>query len=180
MKPRTKRTISLLTSVLFLVSALAIYVNLVQPAYQDVQRLRGTLQAKTNLLARQKTIISQVQNLLAQFKSATQLQETVSLALPNNEASSALFHQIQAIARASNLTLDSIAFNLLSLKSGKLGTIQTTLRLSGNYAGIKTFLNAIETNVRVMDLVNLKLEQSTKPNQDLYGYTVALNAYYQQ
>ena len=180
MRASTKRTLSLLISVLFIIAALVVYVNLVRPEYRDIQELRGALAGKTSLLASQKTIISQVRNLLAQFKGAVQLQETVSLALPANEAAAAIFQQLQAIAKSSGLTIQAFGLNLLSLKSDKLGTVQVTLKIFGNYAGIQSFLKSTETNVRVMDLVSFKIEQGGKSNQDIYAYTVVLNTYYQK
>lgn len=181
MSPSTKRSTSMLLSVLFLVAALTVYANFVRPEFKDVQQLRAALAAKTQIFENQKTIISQIQNLLAQFKGTVQLQQTVNMALPPTEDAAAVFQQIQAIANASGLVIQAFGLNPLALSPTKLGSIRATLRLIGSYNGIKKFLQSLETNVRVMDLVSLRVEQAgTKPNQDVYTYTVVFNSYYQQ
>lgn len=181
MSPATKRSVSVLLSALFLVAALAVYANFVRPEFKDVQQLRATLAAKEQLFDSQKTIIAQIQNLLAQFKGAVQLQQTANMALPPSEDTAAIFQQIQAIANSSGLVIQAFGLHSLALNPVKLGSVSATLRLIGNYDGIKKFLRSLETNVRVMDLMSLRLEQAgTKPSQDVYAYTVVFNAYYQQ
>ena len=180
MSSSTKRSTSVLLSLLFLVGALAVYANFVRPEFKEVQQLRAMLAAKTQLLENQKTIIAQIQNLLDQFKGAVQLQQTVSMALPTNEDAAAIVQQINAIANANGLVVQAFGLNPLALSPTKLGSVRGTLRLIGAYDGIKKFLQSLETNVRVMDLVSLRLEQGSKANQDVYAYTVVFNAYYQQ
>lgn len=187
-KASIRRSLSLLGGALILIAALVIYANFVRGEYAIIQELRGTLSAKTNFLENQKAIISQVQNLIAQYQGAQQLQDTVALALPNEEEVAAIFQQLQAIARSSGLTIQSFGLNLLALKppvinlsfAKNLGTAQVTLRLFGSYEGIKNFLRAAETNVRVMDLRQLRVEQGARPAENAYAYTVVLDTYYQQ
>ena len=55
MSSSTKRSTSVLLSLLFLVGALAVYANFVRPEFKEVQQLRAMLAAKTQLLENQKT-----------------------------------------------------------------------------------------------------------------------------
>ena len=180
MKTSTKRILSIfLTGLLFLL-ALIFYVNLVKPEYADIQNLRASLAARSVLFDEQKEIISNVKNLLSQYESAAQLQETISLAMPLGEGIAELFQQIFALSQLSGLSIQSFNLKTLALKPNNLGTIQLDLRLAGSYGALKTFIRSAETNIRVMDLSNLRIQPAGKPEQDLYRHDLTINAYYQQ
>lgn len=180
MKTSSKRILSILLTGLFFLLALIFYVNLVRPEYADIQSLRASLAAKSNLFDEQKEIISNVKNLLSQYESAAQLQETVSLAMPLDEGIAELFQQIFTLSQISSLSIQSFNLKTLALKPNNLGTIQVDLRFVGPYGGLKTFLRSSETNIRVMDLSNLRIQPTGKPEQDFYRYDLTINAYYQQ
>ena len=170
-----------------LVATLAVYASLIRPEYEIVAQLRGVLSAKTKLLEEQGRVIAQVQDLIAQYQGAAQLQETISLALPTDEATASIFQQVNAIARANGQSTQAFGLTALAIKpassdapgSKGLGTLRLNFRLLGNYGGFKGFLKALETNVRVMDLAGLKMEQAGRPNQDLYFYNLVVDTYYQ-
>jgi len=188
MKTTTKRSFSLLGSIVFLIAGLVIYANFIRTEYKRALDLRGQLAAKNQLLADQKKVIMQVQDLINQYKGTTQLQDMVSLALPSGEEVAPIFQQINAIAKGSGLITQAFGLNTLAFKPAatqqpfakNLGTIQITLKLFGPYQGLKNFLQAIESNVRVMDLSEIRLDSAAKPGQDAYNFSVVLNTYYQQ
>lgn len=171
MKASTKRSLSLIGSALLLISAITLYTNAIKPAYQNIQQLRASLIAKTNLFNEQKEIISRVKDLLNQYQSAAKLQETISLALPPDEAVASLFQQIFAISQASGISIQSFGLTAEAIKSNGLGTLKLNLGLKGSYESVKAFLQAIETNIRVMDVSQLTMQK------DLH--TVSLTTYYQ-
>lgn len=179
MKTSTKRSLSLFLSVILLIAALAVYAKFIRAEYRTVRDLRASLAAKSNLLASQKIMISQVENLIAQYKGAVRLQETVSLALPDQAAAASVLQQINAISRVSGLLPQSITLNELAIKPGALGTVEVNLKLIGSYEGVKNFLRSLETNVRVMDLKKLSIAPAGKPKENLYSYSVVLDTYYQ-
>lgn len=180
MKPSSKRILSILFTGAFFLAALIFYVNLARPEYQSIQNLRASLSAKSVLFEEQKGIISNVKTLLSQYESAAQLQETVSLAMPLDEGVAQLFQQLFSISQLSGLTIQSFNLKTLALKPNNLGTLQVDLRLTGSYGALKTFLKFTETNIRIMDLSNLRIQPAGKSEQDLYRYDLTINTYYQQ
>jgi Tfp pilus assembly protein PilO len=186
-KASTKRSLSLLGSILFLIAALFIYSSWIRSEYRVIRELRGAIAAKADFLANQKAIISQVQNLITQYQGAAQIQETISLALPSEERTASIFQQIQAISKNAGLTIQSFGLNILGFRPApvkislakNLGTIQVNLRLLGAYESIKSFLKAAETNVRIMDLRQLRVEPAGKSTENIYNYTITLDTYYQ-
>ena len=66
MRASTKRILSIMISASLLIAVMIIYVKLIQPAYSDIQNLRGEIQARNNLLEEQNHAVNQVQNLISQ------------------------------------------------------------------------------------------------------------------
>ena len=178
----------LLVSAALLVGALAAYVILILPEYQTVLNLRGGLASKGNILARQQAVSTQVQNVIAEFRSVERLNDSLLLALPDSEGLSLVFGQINAISQSAGLTVQAVGVSYLSIRpmpsnqlsSAKgLGTLRLDLRLFGNYASLKRFLQFLETNIRIMDVKALRMEAASRADQDLFSYLLTVDTYYQ-
>ncbi|MEK7512597.1 MAG: hypothetical protein AAB601_00160 [Patescibacteria group bacterium] len=168
MRASTKRILSIAGAVVFFIGAVVIYANLIRPQMDDINKLRATLLAKSNLLSRQKEVVSQVQNLIAQFQNVGRVREAVSLAVPNGEQNVAALRQIEAVARVSGVTLTSLDFKTFVGRTPakrdaastpetqdlikKLGKIQVKVVAVGSYQGLRQFLARIEESARVANV----------------------------
>jgi len=189
MRASTKRILSIMISAILLIAVVVVYVKLIQPAYSDVQKLRGEIQARQNLLQDQSQAVTQVQNLISQLQNQNiaQFQDQISLVLPKTESVPQALNQYQAIAQASGLSIQSVSINYLAIKPAAtninlakgIGTDRFKLNVLGPYEAIKTFFEAIETNVRLTDLVNFKLNRTGQPGQNLYLTEIVVDSYYQ-
>jgi len=187
MKPSSVRFFNLLISLLLLIATIFVYSVLISPAYREINQLRGDLASKNELLKNQKKIVEKVKELLSRQQSLSVPKQAVSLVLPNSEKYPELINQISGLARAANLRLESINLSLLpfqdSFSTGDenvpvVGVVQISVDLEGSYDSLKTFIQTIENNIRVMDLVKLTV---SKRNQggDNFLYNLVINAYYQ-
>lgn len=193
MKASTKRALSLIVSAGLVLASLFMYATFIRPEYAAINNLRGELTSKAELLGQQKSSITQVQKLIAQYQGVVKLGESLSLALPEGEAVSSLMAQINAISQASGLTVQSVGVSYLPMKPSAVklslargvGSLKLDLKLLGSYASLKNFLQSLETNIRIMDLKSLKIDpvqsgtQSKATTQDLFTYTMSVETYYQ-
>ncbi len=189
MKASTKRILSIMMSVVLFVAAAVVYVKLVNPVYADIQKLRGEIQARENLLNQQTQAVNQIQNLIGQLQNQniTQFQEQIFLVLPTSESVPQVLNQYQAIAQASGLSNQSIGVNYLAIKPAVsnidlakgIGTERFKLKLFGSYEAMKTFLQAIETNVRLTDLVSFNMSRIAQSGQNLFLNEIVVDSYYQ-
>jgi Tfp pilus assembly protein PilO len=108
------------------------------------------------------------------------------MSLPTDSSASAIVSQVQSIASASGLLVQSINLQTQALKPSKLdkdvialGSVEINLRLIGSYESLKNFLSLIATNVRVMDVADLHSEASNKNNLNALTHNIIINAYYQ-
>ena len=184
MKAASLRFWNLILSLLVLAAAIFVYTLLVQPAYQEVNQLRGDLATKASLVEEQKIIVDKVKALLDQYQTLSRPKETIALALPTREEYPTLINQLSGLIRVQGLILESVSLNLLPAQGipapgGKvpvLSTVQLNLAVKGSYQAFKNFLQTLENNIRIMDLVSMSI---TPAPADNYSYNLVVNAYYQ-
>ncbi len=191
LKSSSKRILTFFLSLALFVGSFVVYGSLLKPEYERVNRLRGELDSKTAFLAKQEEIVSKVQELLMRYEGAKTLQETISFALPANEATAPLFNQVFAIvgnlSRGGPFTLQSFSLGSAPVRAGaapgrggrlsKIGTHTINLKAEGSYEALKLFLGAVETNVRLMDVTTLRISPSKAGS--FLTYDIAMSSYYQ-
>jgi Tfp pilus assembly protein PilO len=192
MKQTTKRFISMIAGLAFLVSSLVVYFQLIQPAYEDTKNIKAQQLSQQSFLDSEKTVVKQVQDLIASYEGQLQIQQAVSAALPPNPDIVGALAQLYGLAQENNLVVQSISVGFsgesgsgvgqFSLKK-PIGTINFQLSLVGTYESFKTFLSMLETNIRILDLKSLSLQPPSAPAgksaPDLYNYGLTVSAYYQ-
>lgn len=183
LRPSGKRAFSLLIGAGLLVVSLAVYAAYLKPVYAEVSTLRGTLIAKQNLFEQKKQAVDKVESLIKQYQGAGRLQDVIAMSLPASEEVSSVFNQLQAIAGANGLAVQVFNVQPLATKPSEkplvkpLGTLRLSLRFAGNYPAFKDFIKGLETNIRVMDIVSVKIESGGRG--DYFAYTVVADTYYQ-
>lgn len=201
MKQFTKRLLSSVIAIIFIVAAFVVFFNLVRPAYDSVQKMRGEQLSRARFIEDEKAIIGQVKKLVDDYRGEEKIQELVSLVLPLRADAAGALMQLSGLAEANHLTLQTVSVAAPALQNiaaevssqsvgGGEGGARTTFikpigllnvqgRLVGTYGDFKAFLKQVETNVRIFDVKNINLQPAGKPNQDSYAYEVTITAYYQ-
>lgn len=158
MKPAAKRLWAILLSLLFLIGGMVVFSSLVLPAYSEVQTLRGESKALANVLEEEETFVGAASRLLQQYESAADLRRNLSLVLPVKEDIPGAVNQLQGIAKATGVSVEAVNIEFLPLQPQKstavlpTGALKINLRLKGDYASLRSYVQAVETNVRVFDV----------------------------
>lgn len=188
MKGSGTKLFSLLIAIAVFIAAVFVYSTFVAPEYERINLLRGEVAAKQRTLDDQRTIVDKVALLLARYQSIPKLGEVISVAIPAEEDVASAFQQLQTIAAASGVSmqqfsantgigLDTVQPDNYAVRS--IGTAQMSVYLSGSYENFKTFVETVERNMRIMDIVEMKVQSvgRTAPNTFLFNLTI--NTYYQ-
>jgi Tfp pilus assembly protein PilO len=204
MRQSSKRLFSMLLSLIFLVAALIVLFDLIQPTYGDLQTLKGQQLSDENILASEQNIVSQAKNLIGQYQSESQAQSSLALAMPSGPNVASALAQIYGIAQANGITIQNIGIsaplarlqNTPSQGSSSstaqvikpVGTFSFQLTASGSYESLKNFLSEIETNIRVFDLTAFSIHSAAAAapsgkgapvSLDAFSYTFTFQTYYQ-
>ncbi len=186
MKASTKRVLSLLVSAALLIMAIVVYIQYVKPEYNSIQLLRATREAKVQYYKDQATAILAINDLLAQQQNKKTLRDDIALHLPPKENVADIMGQLQAISQETGLLIQAVGLEYLPITKDKsasflkgLGTLRLNVKLFGSYEAFKQFLAGLETNIRIMDVVDLKINGAGKPEQNLQSYNLVVDTYYQ-
>lgn len=193
MRHSTKRLVSSVTALLFVVLAFIVFFNFVEPAYREVQQVRGELVSRQIFLESQQKVIQQVQGLISTYEGEGELQQTVSFALPLAPDVAGALAQLSGLLSVNGLSAQSFSISIPAvqvLSSGPerrpgaelarpVGTLTFQTRVVGAYENVKSFLRNLETNIRIFDVRNVAFQPAAKSNQDLYAVDLSVVAYYQ-
>lgn len=195
MKQSSKRLLSMLLAVVLVFGAFFLYFTEIQPAYSDIQGIRSQIYGGQDFLNNETAVVQKLQDTLQKYENDPTVQQSVSAAIPAKEDDAAAAHELTALAVSSGLGIQSV--NALTSSVETVKTSQTTansqnkfvlrplgvssfqLKLVGNYASLRNFLDNVETNIRIMDIKSITVEELGKPNQDQYLFTVTVATYFQ-
>ena len=159
MKPATKRLFAVLASMAFLIGALVLYSSLLVPAYGQIQELRGEKKSLDAVLEEEERLVATASQLLNQYQNATELRNNLSLVLPREEAVPGIINQVQGIAKATGVTIEGVNVEVLPLEHSKTGPVaepygsfRVSVRTMGNYEAIRSYVQSLETNIRIIDI----------------------------
>lgn len=191
MKPSTKRVLSIAFAAVFFIAALVVYGSFIRPEMATLDGIRGEVASKQQMYDVQKNAVSQVQNLIAKFQNSAALQKTVSLIIPDNPNVTDALNQINAIAQNNQIQIISLSVKPSNLESGaqalvkRIGVLSVAMNVTGTYEGLKGFLQAVETNVRLANVQGFQLSPPQKlaaqqAGGDLYALKLNVDIYYQE
>lgn len=178
------RMASVAAGLLLIIGAGFVLFSLIIPKAQGIQRLRGERAALSAAVAEEQAMLQAATELLNEYQSIQNLQSNLALALPPEEEMTGIVHQLNGMAKASGVLIESLDLQVLPVRSKSqqaviepIGTVQATLVLRGTYESVKAFLDSVETNMRVMDVDSLRVEGGTLGN--VLTYNVVIKSYYQ-
>jgi Tfp pilus assembly protein PilO len=195
MKHATQRLISFAIAVIVIVASLFIFFNLVEPAYGDAQTMKAEKFSKENFYANQQAIAKQVQATVSAYQGAGSPQALASLALPATKDEADLVNQVNVLAARYQIAVQNLTIATPGAKSvqGKqatakaatstlvkpVGVLTLQIRAAGSYSAFKSFLQSLESNIRIMDIGSVNVSPVGKPNQDYYTFDISASSYYQ-
>jgi len=184
MRPSSKRALSLLVAIVFFIGSLVLYVNFIKPTYRNIDLLRAQLEAKRQQYNDYKSIIDRLRPVFDSFQSAFQLQESFSSMLSTEPMVPQAVAQLNGLASNNLLRISSINVNELAVASQKsvllkgMGTIDLNLTISSNsYDAIKSFLQNVESNIRIFDVKRITIGR--QENTNAFNVNFNVYAYYQ-
>ncbi len=192
MKYTARRNISLGLSFVFLILAILVIFVWAWPAFKTVGELNKKISQEKSQYDTQYKAVQIAKTIINQYKSLISVSQTISLSIPRGAEIQNLLAQLDNITTQSGLSLQSVNFEsvgaLTPVKQTSQSIVQSyktlrlTLGLTGNYESLKTWLNAVESDIRLMDIVNVSFAGLTSDNQKnsgLFNFKVMLNVYYQ-
>ena len=167
--------------------ALIIYVVLIKPEYNTIQDLRGELKSSSDFYNAQAQAVDYVNNLYAKNEvDIEQTQKDLVLALPDQEEVANAVFQIQRISALNNISIDSVNLDRLPVQQKSTNSLiknhsnlRISMKLAGSYNSFKELLKFLENNIRIIDLIALKIYQTSELDKGIFNYELVVDTYYQ-
>lgn len=190
MKVSTKRVFSILIAIFMFIASLFIYSSLIKSIYAEIKNKRTEIVGRLELINKYETSIKQIQKILSEYQNISQFAETISSILPPEQNVSQSVNQISGLAKINNLIINFLSVQQLAITPSSKpdlirgrGVLRLNFALTGSYENFRKFVQTMETNISLMDLVSLKIEPKTetglKSVKDNFSYAMAVDTYYQ-
>lgn len=187
MKPSSKRILSLGLVIIMFLASLFVYSSLIRPVYSEIKTQRAEIASRLETINKQQSSIAEVQKILADYQNVSQLQETISLIVPLDQNTPYGVYQLASLAGLNALETNSLSVQQLAITPSSqpglvkgIGNLRFNLQLTGSYESFKNFIQALETNLSLMDVSAIKMEPpATKSAKGNFLYTITVNSYYQ-
>ena len=186
----TKRNISLIIVVILIGISLGVFFGIDWPAFKKIGELNGKISQEKAQYKDQYEAVQIAKSIINQYKSLAGVSQTISLSIPREAEVQNVLSQINKISIQAGLTTQSINFENITIPQSKKETLvknnqitRVDTSLLGSYESFKTWLSAIESNIRLMDVQSVSFSgiassEGTK-NQGIFNFKVSLNVYYQ-
>jgi Tfp pilus assembly protein PilO len=195
MKETAKRNISLILVIVFFGAAMIVFFTLSWPNLTKVFDLNSVLNESKKEYENQNQSLQLAKSIIEQYKNLNDVNQAVSLTMPKTDEIYNIIVQLNKIAESSGMSIEGLSLkevinnNELDDSNNRQNlvkpyrTISINTSLNGSYESFKTWLELVETNIRLMDVKSVSFEgvnlSSNKSINNFFNFNVNLDIYYQ-
>ncbi len=187
----------LILSILFL----AVWFG-VWPMWSEISAMRTEVKSKEGTLNLEKQVIEKLNSISQVLDSQKSSVERLEQAIPNTEARPELLSIMENLASQNGLSLKNVNIDVAPentaatnrtarAKEAGSGTVslkivKVDIKASGNYSAFKSWLNAVEANLRITDVSKISFSILEKKSESgafesnidpIIDYSVGMTAY---
>lgn len=176
--------------------AVGIFIMYTQPTYDDVRLLESQIREYDQALERAAELQRLKQSLLSRYNTFNPADlDRLQKLLPDHVDNVRLVLDLDSLAARHGMALQNVVISSPASESGERGSVSVigggrqkfdslTLKFAtvGSYQNFRSFLEDLESSLRVVDLVSLKLGPettiSTQVGEPIYKYDITLRTYW--
>jgi len=194
---------NIIAAISFIIS-LALMFVFIFPLFSSAKVMYLDLSQKRQEIEKLKELLDKVEKISQNYDSISEEVEKILLALPEEKDLPQLLVQFEKLALNNGLLLESIEFGEISKKEKKdfirniddynelneskkiLFTFPNSfisLKIVGSYSAFTNYIDALEKNVRSMDIYSIKFDSdNTMRNlfgdSEIFEFNLGINVYY--
>lgn len=179
-----------LTPIIFIVLAIGIFFVVVDPQYQEIQKLLEVKEDNDKLLSKATELREKREVLTSKYKNISEEErDQLNKVLPETVDNVRLILDIDNIARKYGIILKGITISggleeagsesnqIIDKTDKQYGVISLGFSFSSSYADFKSFMIDLENSLRIVDITAFEIN-SDNPQNGLYNYSIDLNTYW--
>lgn len=146
--------------------------------YNQVGQLRAILDERKAMLISRTDAVNKILKLKSEYQSKLGEIEKIATAIPSEKRLPELISTFESISNSSGMSLSELSISEDQTKGGELKVMNTQFKTSGSYPSFKVLLGFIESNRRIIDVDDIKLNLN-KTSGDIFiemsAHTYVLN-----
>lgn len=159
--------------------AIIIFWVFIMPVWDRISLLNEAVPEREAMLSSTREILKKIEELNVQYQERSSDVARISSVVPNAKSSAELVSTVEAITQQTGLQLVEIITSGSGDQQQELQTISIELGLTGNYPSLTAFLELLEKNLRLMDVSEINITQtSISGGQVALNFRVKAKAYY--
>lgn len=154
----------------------------VRPGWDTITERRVEIATVEDAITKTQDVIRLRDELVSKYNAVSQSDiERVRAFLPAGSDITGMLIDIDSLAKSAGVKLGSIGFQEAAggaTPVAGLETLALSIGVTGSYEAFQLFLEALERNLRLMDVVDISLG-SGGGEKDEYQFTLRVRTYYQ-
>jgi len=194
MRESSKQVLAIIAITILLVGSLFVYLKMISPAYGRLSEEEIKRQEKETQIKLLNQYKAKFDNLISRYENLGSNLQTINLALPIKSDPATILATLDAMAKKNGLTIGTLTFKEIEPSSQEKTatstlnlpphTLQVTFDLLGSYESFKNFIKDLESEIRLMDISDLKFQPvavatKTKSPINYFQFNLTINTYYQ-
>ena len=179
-----------LTPIIFIIVSIIIFFTVTDPVYKQVKDLRVQLAQYQDVLDKSSELLRQRKTLQDKYDSFSKDDiDRLKKLLPDTVDNVRLIIDIDEIAKRYGLTIKNVRLDdskvtkagvkdaaaTITAGAGKYGTIPMGFSVSSDYPTFLSFLEDLESSLRIVDVTNISLKAGAN---NTYSFDVSLKTYW--
>ncbi|MDD3098501.1 MAG: type 4a pilus biogenesis protein PilO [Candidatus Pacebacteria bacterium] len=177
MTETSKQNLAILAITFLLAATVFIFASFIQPTINESKRLSLEIkEEKEKILLLQEYKIKS-ESLIQSYQSLGDQVNDIHIALPDNPQTAQVLAILDVIAKNTKISFSGLSFTE-GIKDDQ-DYLEIRVRFSSSYEDFKNWLNEIEKELRLIDLVRVNIRPaSSQSKQLIMEFNVTLHTYF--
>jgi len=168
----------MISGLALIIIAAAIFVLFDLTLWGEIKVNRDKLEKAEQDLVVAKDLLAVITEINTAFGDVAKEKERIEIALPPRAELPELLIQISSLASQNGLSLEQISFAANEKQLTGYVPINISVVVAGNYEALKTFLVAIEQNLRIIDVNGISFGTPKEEGKPI-SFSLRLTTYFQ-
>jgi len=149
------------------------------PSWDRISLLNDAMAEREDILLSREEVLKKIEDMNRQYQERSDDVDRIASVVPGNKSSAELVSTIESITQQSGLQLTGLSIGGATNEQQELQTAFVELNLSGTYPSLTVFLDFVEKNIRLLDVLEISISQTGTPGgQVSLNFRITMNAYY--
>ncbi|MDD3487745.1 MAG: hypothetical protein PHH35_00030 [Candidatus Pacebacteria bacterium] len=176
MRETSKQNLAILFITIIVTATIFFFIRFIQPAITEFKELSAMIKREKEKILLLKEYKAKSESLIQAYLSLGDQVNDIYLALPDNSQAAQLVSILDVIFVGNEIPLSYLSFTETNQEGQNYIDIKTNF--FATYEGFKNWVKEIEKELRLIDLIRVRIEESSDQKSVLKRFDVEMRAYF--